>query len=142
MTRPRSQCHAVLLWLGLIWALPLTVFGALPAIAITLRGGRCRRVDGAQPAWLIEGPLADWLLERHPVGAVNAMAIGHLIVAQHNAATRRIVRHELEHVRKAARWGLFFPLVYLLASAWAALRGGRAYWDNYFEVAARQAEFG
>ncbi len=140
MVRRRRERHPALLWLGLFWALPLTLFGAVPAIAITLRGGRCRRVDGTQPAWLIQGPLADWLLERHPVGAVNAMAIGHLIIAQHDGATHRIVRHELEHVRQAARWGLFFPLVYLAASAWAALRGGRAYWDNYFEVAARQAE--
>ena len=140
MAKRRRKTGAALAWLGLLWALPLTLFGALPALAIRLTGGSCRRIDGPVPAWLIQGRLGDWLLQRHPVGAVNAMAIGHLVIAQCGAANRRILRHELEHVRQAACWGIAFPLAYLIASGWALARGRGAYWDNWFEVAARRAE--
>ena len=129
-----------LMWLGLLWALPLTLCGAILAVAIVLTGGSCRRIAGAPSAWLIQGKFGDWLLQRHPVGAVNAMAIGHLVIAQCGQANRRILRHELEHVRQAARWGVFFPLAYLAASGYAVARGGHSYWDNRFEVAARRAE--
>lgn len=127
-------------WFGLLWALPLTLVGAVPALAIVLGGGSCRRVSATLPAWLIQGRWADWLLQRHPVGAVDAMAIGHLVIARREIVTARILRHELEHVRQAARWGLVFPLAYLAAGGWAVLRGGKGYWDNWFEVAARRAE--
>lgn len=144
-TRQREKpdlMRAALSWPGFLWALPLTLAGAIPALAIVLAGGSCRRLNDAPPAWLIQGRFGDWLLQRHPVGAVNAMAIGHLVIAQSGAASARILRHELEHVRQAARWGIVFPLAYLIASGWAMARGGRAYWDNGFEVAARRAEGG
>ena len=136
---------------GIVWALPLTLVGlllALPvlasggSIAITplLRvGGMRRRVTHIR-ALLVHGAVADFLLAHHPFGAMHAMAIGHIVIADRNATSRRLLVHELTHVAQAARWGIVFPLAYLTASAWALASGGDVYWDNVFEVAARTAE--
>ncbi len=127
--------------LGILWALPLTLAGVmLLALPTLLLRGRIDLVMHPTPALLVRGPLADRLLERHPFGAMCAMAIGHLVIAQRQGLTARILTHELAHVRQAACWGFVFPVVYLAASAWAALRGADAYWDNRFEIAARRAE--
>jgi hypothetical protein len=80
------------------------------------------------------------MLARHPFGAMCAMAIGHIVIAQRQGLTPQILTHELEHVRQAAHWGIVFPFAYLAASAWARIRGQDAYWNNVFEVAARRAE--
>lgn len=126
---------------GILWAMPLTLFGLLLAMPILILRGRIYVVaDGATPALLIRGPSADFLLARHPFGAMCAMAIGHVIIAEQHGMTKQILTHELAHVRQAARWGMLFPLAYLAASAWAVLRGRDAYWYNIFEIAARNAE--
>lgn len=136
---------ALLRWLGtavgIVWALPLTLFGALLLMLPTLLfRGRIDLVTRPTPAILVRGPLADRMLEHHPFGAMCAMAIGHIVIAQRQGLTPRILTHELAHVRQAALWGLAFPFVYLAASAWALCRGKDAYWHNLFEVAARRAE--
>ena len=46
------------------------------------------------------------------------------------------------HVRQYELWGPLFVPVYLVASLWARARGGRAYTDNRFEVAARASSTG
>lgn len=46
--------------------------------------------------------------------------------------------HELVHVRQYELWGPLFVPIYLIASLWAGLRGGNAYRDNRFEIAARR----
>lgn len=127
--------------LGILWALPLTILGALLLMLPTLLlRGRIDVVVHPTPALLVRGPLADRMLECHPFGAMCAMAIGHIVIAQRQGLTARILTHELAHVRQAAHWGLVFPLVYLGASLFARLRGEDAYWNNRFEVAARRAE--
>lgn len=45
--------------------------------------------------------------------------------------------HELVHVRQFERWGPLFVPAYAIASIVARARGGRAYADNRFEIAAR-----
>jgi len=136
----RLMRHLVLL-LGIVWALPLTAVGLLLAAPVMLWRGQVHlvRSPGA-PALLFSGPVADHLLERHPFGAMCAMAIGHVVIAERSSLTRRILTHELAHVRQAACWGVLFPVVYLAASGWALARGQDAYWNNAFEIAARKAE--
>ena len=123
--------------LGILWALPLSLPGLLLALPVWLLHGRIYRINGAL---LVHGQLGDRLLARHPFGPMAAMAIGHIIIVRRHALTPHILRHELAHVRQAARWGALFPLAYLAASAWAVLHGRQAYWDNRFEIAARKAE--
>ena len=133
--------HMLALLVGIVWALPLTLVGLLLALPVLAYRGEVRLVRSARaPALLFSGRAADYMLERHPFGAMCAMAIGHVVIAERSSLTRRILTHELAHVRQAACWGILFPFVYLGASAWALLRGQDAYWNNVFEIAARKAE--
>jgi hypothetical protein len=142
MTRPNYFqrlvfcCGALL---GVLWALPLTLFGLVLALPVLL-GGRVSLVRAPTFALLVRGPLADRMLEHHPFGPMCAMAIGHIIIAEQHGLTPQILTHELAHVRQATHWGIVFPFAYLAASGWAVLRGRDAYWHNTFEIAARNAE--
>ncbi len=126
--------------LGMIWASPLTAVGLALALPIVLLRGHMHLVRGHTVALLARGPTADWLLHHHPFGRMNAVALGHVVIAEHDGLSSRVLVHELAHVRQAARWGIAFPFAYLASSLWAALRGKDAYWHNRFEVAARKAE--
>jgi hypothetical protein len=126
--------------LGIIWALPVTLFGLLLAIPVLLWRGKAQLIRGRTVALLVRGPLTDFLLARHPFGAMTAMALGHVVISESQGLSARVLAHELAHVRQAACWGIVFPLAYLASSAWAALRGRDAYWHNHFEIAARRAE--
>jgi hypothetical protein len=126
--------------LGILWALPLTLVGVLLALPILLWRGKVHVVRTPTPALMISGPVADYMLDRHPFGAMCAMAIGHVVIAEKRGLTPQVLTHELAHVRQAAWWGILFPIAYLVASAWAVLHGQDAYWHNVFEVAARRAE--
>ncbi|MEC4722515.1 hypothetical protein RY831_25445 [Noviherbaspirillum sp. CPCC 100848] len=126
--------------LGIVWASPLTAFGVVLAVPIVVFSGHAQLIRGHTLALLVRGRLADFMLQRHPFGAMNAMAIGHVVIAEKSGLSSRVLIHELAHVRQAAWWGPLFPFAYLASSAWAALRGKNAYWHNRFEVAARKAE--
>lgn len=137
--RRHTVLRAAAALLGILWALPLTLPGMLLGIPIVLCHGRLH-LERTGPALIISGPFADVLLAHHPFGAMSAMAIGHLVIAEQHGMTRQILTHELTHVRQAALWGIFFPFAYIAASLWARLRGHDAYWHNVFEIAARKAE--
>jgi hypothetical protein len=110
------------------------------ALPVLLLRGDIQLIRHPTVALLVRGPFADRLLSRHPFGAMSAIALGHVIIAEHQGLSARVLVHELAHVRQAMRWGIFFPFVYLASSAWAAIRGRDAYWNNKFEIAAREAE--
>jgi hypothetical protein len=99
---------------------PAEVAGELEP-GVVLRSGR----------WITR--IGGWLAgSRHPAAAV---ALADTIVVHPDVRlTRRLVRHEMEHVRQWRRNPLAFPLRY----AWLHLRHG--YRANPYEVAARAAE--
>jgi hypothetical protein len=66
----------------------------------------------------------------------SAITFGHVVLSA-GPASRALMAHELVHVRQYERLGPLFLPAYLLASAWAWLKGGRAYADNAFERRAR-----
>jgi len=138
--RTRRLLSCIGTTLGILWASPLTLFGLLFALPVFLWHGHAQLLRGPTVALLVRGPFANAVLSRHPFGAMTAMALGHVIIADHQALSSRILAHELAHVRQAMRWGMVFPFAYLACSAWAALRGRDAYWHNHFEIAARKAE--
>jgi hypothetical protein len=65
------------------------------------------------------------------------MTLGQVVLSV-DALDDATMRHEFAHVRQFERLGVFFLPAYLLASAWAALRGRHFYRDNYFEIEARR----
>jgi hypothetical protein len=126
--------------LGILWALPLTLLGMLLALPVLVLRGQLQLIRGPTMAILVRGPFADWMLTKHPFGAMSAMALGHVIISENQGLSSRVLIHELAHVRQATRWGIFFPFAYLASSAWAAIRGRDAYWHNKFEIDAREEE--
>jgi len=136
---PRSLLRFTKL-LGIVWAFPLTLVGLLLALPIRLWHGKAEMIRGDTSALLVREELADLILSHHPFGAMSAMAVGHVVIAEQQGLSPRILAHELAHVRQAARWGIVFPIAYLASSAWAALWARDAYWHNRFEIAAREAE--
>ncbi|RJG07160.1 hypothetical protein D3870_15150 [Noviherbaspirillum cavernae] len=125
---------------GIAWALPMTALGLCFALPVYALHGKVQLVRGRTLAIVVRGPFADRMLHHHPFGAMTAMALGHIVIAEHRGLSPRVLVHELEHVRQAARWGPAFPFAYLASSLWAALHGRDAYWHNAFEIAAREAE--
>lgn len=131
--------------LGLLWALPFGILGALVSLLTfswpyTTRGPAviCRMskfllwffpksFNVAGFTWsffiFVRRPLHD----KTPGSSLMMV-------------DRALVRHELEHVYQAMRWGPLFPFLYLLSMLVAWLQGKRPYADSVFEIAARKAE--
>lgn len=123
---------------GYLWALPVSAVGLLWAVLAVLTGGRARWHSGVLEA---HGGLARLLLTRLLLGGgADALTLGHVVLAVDGAAHERWRSHERVHVAQAERWGLLFPVAYLLAGAVARMRGGHAYRDNRFERPAFAAE--
>jgi hypothetical protein len=118
-----------------LWALPLTVWGIVPGLIVWACKGKAHIVDHTLE---IHGPLAHWLLSQ-PWLSFLALTIGHIVIARDDDCCARTRTHEHTHVRQGERWGPLFPFAYTGAGLYCMLRGGRFYWDNPFEIAARQA---
>ena len=73
-------------------------------------------------------------LSRHFV----AITLGHVILGRNHGSLNRCRSHEHVHVRQYERWGALMPVLYLLASVRAWATGKHFYWDNVFEVEARE----
>ena len=120
--------------LAYLWALPTTAVGLLVFVlgAIAGRGTRYQVVDGVLEVYggLVEWFLANGTLLEH---GTSAMTLGHVVLGRDEQLLELTRDHERVHVRQCERWGPLFIPAYLLASAFAAIRGGRAYEDNPFE---------
>ena len=111
-----------------LWAAPCTLAGLAAALPLLLGGAQARLVLGVLE---VSGSS---IARRWPFDAIT---FGHVVLAHTPRAMARWRRHERAHVRQCERWGpLFFP-AYLVAGAWQWLRGRSAYWDNPFEIQAR-----
>jgi hypothetical protein len=90
----------------------------------------CNRYCWALPVSCIDIVLLPFLLSRLNI---DAMAIGHVVFGRNRDSLIRCRNHERVHVRQYERWGPLFPVLYLLSSAAALLRGLHPYRDNRFE---------
>jgi hypothetical protein len=128
-----------------LWALPLTLCGLTLWGWMRVQQGRgghknqenravvfVNRTQAATVFVAYGAPLA-WLLQRHPYGEMDAIAVGCCIFAQNQAAYDRTLAHEMVHVQQALHWGPLFPLAYALNSVWQLCCGRCAYTNNYFE---------
>ena len=106
--------------LGPVYAFPPELPRELLPVGVTIRQGR----------WI--PALGGWLSKMR--GPAAAVALRRTIVVHPDVRlSRRLLVHELEHVRQWAEDPLF-PLRYALES----LRHG--YWNNHYEQQAREAE--
>ena len=122
-----------------LWALPNTLLGLVLVPPTLLFGGRARIVEGVLE---VHGPLLAALLRRVvPVpGGAAAMTLGHVVIGRDQHVLDFTRDHERVHVRQCERWGPAFIPAYLLAGAWAWVRGRGAYRGNYFEREAYRCE--
>jgi len=92
--------------------------------------------DGDVRALLVEDSRVDRYL-RLALIPTRAQTLGRYVFAR-TALDPETLAHECEHIRQWRRLGPLYLPAYFGSSAIAFLTGGRAYWDNVFEAAARQ----
>jgi len=100
-------------------------------------GRPTREIEAAgRTVALVEDPRADrWLsLGLMPI---TAQTLGRYILCR-GPVDGELREHELEHVRQWSSFGPLYLPLYFGSSALAFVRGGRPYWDNEFEAAARR----
>ncbi len=112
------------LWVYL-WAGPNSLLGLLAA-SLALPDGRAIWRDGVLEA---SGGRLRWVMGRR----IQAITLGHVILARDQSQLKRWRRHERVHVRQYERLGPAFLPVYLLLGVWQALRGRRPYRDHPLE---------
>ena len=117
-----------------LWAAPVTLLGLLAGLLAYLLGATVKRRHGVIE---IAGNSRTPVL-RSISRQFEAITLGHVIVGRNHGTLTRWRSHEHVHVRQYERWGVLMPLLYLLASVWAWLTGKHFYWDNVFEVEARE----
>ncbi len=125
-------------WLRYVWPLPCTAVGLLAALsAIAWRSNaQTKWVEGVLEVALTQpGSVKHQRLKALPFVAIT---LGHVVIGLTPPELDRLRAHEHAHVRQYERWGLFFFLAYPASSIWQWLLGKNAYWDNGFEVQARQ----
>jgi hypothetical protein len=111
--------------------------GLVLLAAARATGGVARRRDGVLEAC---GGALPTILTGLGAGrlSIEAIALGHVILARSVEGLDRFREHEHVHVRQWERWGPVFPFAYVASSWWAWLRGRDAYWANAFEREARK----
>jgi hypothetical protein len=122
-----------------LWPLPITIFGLILAAIVKASGGICKRYGNALEASNGAASRLLWLL--NPWGNIEAITLGHVVLARDPATAARLRTHEHTHVRQYERWGMIFPFAYLASSAIAVMKGGDAYRDNVFEREAFRVQF-
>ena len=136
---------ALMQTLRVLWVLPVSLC-ALPLLPLALWRSSWRVCDNvleiSSPAlaWFLRGP---WFRAMSGGEGFAAATIGHVIVARNSECLANCRVHEHVHVRQCERWGALFPLAYVLAGLYAALKAsnwGAYYWNNRFEREARAAE--
>jgi hypothetical protein len=114
-----------------LWPFPITMFGLILAGIVKASGGHCSRHSNALEASNGAASRLLWLM--NPWAKIEAITLGHVILARNPAVAARLRTHEHTHVRQYERWGVIFPFAYLASSAIAVMKGGDAYRDNVFE---------
>jgi hypothetical protein len=108
--------------LAYLWASPNSLIGLLCAFG----GSRWQWHHGVLES------TGGWL-SRLWGGKIEAMTLGHVILARHADALDRWREHELHHVRQYEWFGPLFLPIYLVLALYAALRGRHPYRDHPLE---------
>jgi hypothetical protein len=132
---PQTRLNRMVRLAALLWAAPCSAVGLAFGGLVLLLGGRARaRAGTLEVSWRDDDAACGRLARRLPFQAIT---LGHVIVGVTAQALERSRAHERVHVRQYERWGLLFFPAYAASSLWQWLRGRRPYWDNAFEIDAR-----
>jgi hypothetical protein len=126
-------------WLKLakvLWASPYSVVGLALAAFPLAAGGNAKWSNEAleityRPSNAHCGRLARALPFR-------GIVFGHVILAVTQKELAVIGPHERVHIEQYERWGTLFFLAYAASSLRQLVGGRNPYWDNHFEVQARE----
>ena len=113
---------------------PISLIGFVFASFIRASGGQIEKHGIAWEA--SDGAASRLLWLFNPWANINAITLGHVILARDPLTAAHLRAHEQVHVRQYERWGFIFPLAYVMASVLAFARGADAYRDNVFEIEA------
>jgi hypothetical protein len=108
--------------LAYLWASPNSLLGLLLAL-----GGR--HWHWREGVLEVSGAWLPRLCGRH----VEAVTLGHIILARHPDCLTRWREHERVHVRQYERYGPLFLPAYFGLAAYTYLRGGHPYRDHPLE---------
>jgi hypothetical protein len=121
-----------------LWVAPVSLCGLPLALLAKWTGGGFALHTGVLEIW--GGKVGVWLDNGIPFfSSVNAFTLGHVVIGVSPTHLNNSRVHERVHVRQFERWGIVFPLVYALAGWQAKHQGGHPYWDNPYEIEAREA---
>lgn len=124
-----------------VWVLPASLVGLVWVPLVWWQRGQIRWVDGVLE--VTGGVVSRILLRGTPwLRSIAAITLGHVVLGATADDLEWTRAHERVHVRQYERWGPLFIPLYLLAGLWLMIRGRNPYFDNPFEVDARdQAGF-
>ena len=114
-----------------VWTWPNDALGRLAAAMVPAAARR--EVDGAT---FVEDHRFGRLFRLFP-NRPSAMTFGSTVVASRRLDDA-LVAHELAHVRQYRRFGPLYLGLYVLGSAWGAVRHGQSYLGNPFEIEAME----
>jgi hypothetical protein len=117
------------------WGAPCTAVGLCLVAPAFLFGATAGVVSGVIEIALSAQRTPAPLLRALPFRAIT---FGHVVLATSQEDLDQLRAHEHAHVRQYERWGILFFVAYPMSSLWQLLAGRRAYWDNWFEVKARE----
>jgi hypothetical protein len=120
----------------ILWAAPCTVVGLAIAVIPLMMGGKVKYSAGALEATYRRTQAGCGRFARRL--PFRGIVFGHVILAVTAEELQSIGPHERVHVKQYERWGPLFFIAYGASSLWQALKRRNPYWDNHFEVQARQ----
>ena len=131
---PSQRSHRAIPFITYLWVAPASLLGLLLGGGAYFLGASVKRRNGVIE---IAGNSRTPLL-RKLSSHFEAITLGHVILGRNHGTLTRWRSHEHVHVRQYERWGVLMPVLYLLASVHAWATGKHFYWDNVFEIEARE----
>lgn len=116
-----------------LWAAPVTLVGLLLTLPVIVGPYRAHFQICNGNVEVFGAKLPTWITRWSFFQRLNAITLGHVILARHGKALNACREHEQVHVQQTERWGPLFPLLYVGAGLISLARGTGWYEGNYFE---------
>jgi hypothetical protein len=117
-------------------AIPGDLLGLIVMHGLGIAGHNRVHDSGKVRAYVVEDERVGRYFALHLI-PTRAQTLGHYVFAR-TTLDPETMAHECEHIRQWQKLGPLYLPAYLGSSASAILRGGKPYWDNAFETAARR----